>query len=81
MTIKINFVNVNIGNQVNNSSLHVGVNNQTGRDGHSKFGYTNGMFIGMNHTANNINVGNDSDVVDVPINDQDIKYGIQNQQW
>ncbi|GAE24859.1 hypothetical protein JCM9140_819 [Halalkalibacter wakoensis JCM 9140] len=80
MAVSVNFAAVNINTQSNNSGLFIGSNNQTGWDGHTKFSFGNGQFLGMNGTANNMNIVNDTDVIDAPMNDQDVKPGVQNQQ-
>ncbi|WP_088035963.1 hypothetical protein [Evansella clarkii] len=80
MAVAVNFAAVNINSQSNTSGLFVGANNSVGWDGHAKFTYGNGQFLGMNGSVNNINIAADPDVIDAPVNDQDIKPGLQNQQ-
>ncbi|MDQ0253587.1 hypothetical protein J2S74_000959 [Evansella vedderi] len=80
MALAINFAAVNINAQSNSTGLFVGSNNQVGWDGHQKFSYGSGQFLGINGSANNINIVADTDVIDAPINDQDIKPGLNNQQ-
>ncbi|GAE24860.1 hypothetical protein JCM9140_820 [Halalkalibacter wakoensis JCM 9140] len=80
MAVVINFLAINVNSQSNNAGVFIGVNNQVGWDGHTKFSMGNGQFLGLNGSVNNINILNDADVIDAPINDQDIKPGIQNQQ-
>ena len=80
MAVIINFLAINVNTISNGSGVFVGINNAVGWDAHSKFSMGNGQFLGMNGTANNINILLDNDIIDAPINDQDIKPGLQNQQ-
>ncbi|MBU9712321.1 hypothetical protein [Evansella tamaricis] len=80
MAIAVNFAAVNINSQSNNTGLFAGNNNTVGWDGHVKFTYGNGQYLGINATANNVNVVGDTDLIDAPIMDQDIKPGLNNQQ-
>ncbi|MDQ0253586.1 hypothetical protein J2S74_000958 [Evansella vedderi] len=80
MAVVINFLAINVNSQSNNSGVFIGSNNQVGWDSHSKFSYGNGQFLGMNGTINNLNILMDQDIIDAPINDQDIKPGLNNQQ-
>ena len=80
MAIALNFAAININSQTKGSGLFVGGNNVVGWDAHAKFTYGNGQYMGINGSVNNINITSDIDIIDAPINDQDIKPGLQNQQ-
>lgn len=79
MTISIFFNAINVLNLNSNSVVAIGENAQSGWDSHSK-GNTGSTFHGMSlHSANLITIM-DPDVIDAPINDQDIKPAWQIQQ-
>ncbi|MBU9712322.1 hypothetical protein [Evansella tamaricis] len=80
MAVVINFLAINVNSMSNNSGVFLGSNNSVGWDGHAKFSFGNGQYLGMNGSFNNLNILMDQDVIDAPINDQDIKPGLNNQQ-
>ncbi|WP_078597581.1 hypothetical protein [Evansella clarkii] len=80
MAVVINFLAINVNSQSNGAGVFVGINNTVGWDSHAKFSMGNGQYLGINGTANNVNILLDSDIIDAPVFDQDIKPGLQNQQ-
>ena len=80
MAISIVFGAINVNTQSENAGIFLGANNQVGWDSHSKGSNGNGSFSGSNISFNNVNILIDNDLVDSPINDQDVKPGLLNQQ-
>ena len=80
MTISILFNAINVLNMQTNSVVTIGENAQTGWDSHSKVNTGNGSFLGMSLNSTNLVAIFDPDVIDAPINEQDIKPSWQIQQ-
>ncbi|QSO48270.1 hypothetical protein [Alicyclobacillus mengziensis] len=73
----VGFNTVNVGTITQNSGIFAGDVKITGFDSHEKENLGGSKIYG-NHTIeySNVNYTHDSDVVDTPINDQDIKSGV-----
>ena len=72
----ITFDEINVTSLANNAAVSVGNNRQSGWDAHSKTNTGIGPYYDDSVTCNNISVIDDADIIDSPINDQDIKPNI-----
>jgi hypothetical protein len=79
LAVTINFISINVNTLDTDATISVGENNQGGWDAHSKNTFGSGMFFGNTFNSYNLNVIPDNDIIDAPINDQDIKPSVQNQ--
>ncbi|MDD4570541.1 MAG: spore germination protein [Tepidanaerobacteraceae bacterium] len=80
MTISILFNAINVLNMQTNSVVTIGENAQTGWDSHGKSNIGNGSFLGVSLNSANLVTIIDPDIIDAPINDQDVKPTWQIQQ-
>lgn len=79
VAIAINFAAINVNAMNRDATIAIGENNQAGWSAHNKSNFGNGLFFGINFTANQLNNILDNDVVDSPINDMDGIPSAQNQ--
>ena len=80
MAISILFNAINVITLQSHSLVAIGENEQGGWDNHSKNNIGSGSFNGISFSTANLTTIIDPDVIDSPINDQDIKPGTQIQQ-
>lgn len=80
MAVSILFNAINVVSMLSNSVVAVGENMQAGWDSHSKANTGNGSFNGLGFNTANLVTIIDPDIIDTPINDQDLKPGNQIQQ-
>ncbi len=73
MAISIVFNMINVNSINTDAAISIGENNLGGWDTHSKNNYGNGSFYGNTFNTVNFNLLSDHDLIDSPINDQDIK--------
>lgn len=74
MAVCINFITIQINSLENDAGVFFGENVQSGWDSHSKNNQAMGQVFGnLNATLAPINIINDSDVIDSPVNDQDLE--------
>ena len=76
-TTHIGFQSLHVNSMQQNAGVFVGDTNITGLDQHQKQNQASGSVFGHNNTLmGNLNVNDDRDFIDSPINDQDIKSGM-----
>lgn len=80
MAVSILFNAINVITVQSHSLVTVGENQQGSWDNHSKSNIGSGSFNGFSITSANFATIIDPDIVDAPINDQDIKPDTQIQQ-
>jgi len=79
MAISINFVSIVINSQNTNSTVSLGENAQSAWNAHQKKNFGNGMYFGNTASPNNIINILDNDIIDMPVQDNDIAPTAQNQ--
>lgn len=79
MAVTISFVAINVNSQETNATVSIGENSQAAWTSHNKQNFGNGMFFGNTLTPNNWILISDNDVIDMPVNDNDITPSAQNQ--
>ena len=73
---RIKFDEINVTSLSGNAAISVGKNRQSGWDAHSKANTGIGQHYDDSITCNNLSVIDDADLIDSPINDQDVKASI-----
>lgn len=79
MALSINFVSINVNAVNREGMISIGENNQPGWSAHGKTMFGNCQVIGMSLIANVVNNMMDSDILDSPIEDQDMLPTMQSQ--
>ncbi|MDA8333602.1 MAG: hypothetical protein M0Z41_01200 [Peptococcaceae bacterium] len=72
-SLDIKFDNIDVNVLDTQSLIAVGNNSQSAWDSHSKSNGGLGYLYGTASVASNVNTVQDNDIIDTPINDQDIK--------
>ena len=73
---RITLDEINVTSLSGNAAISVGKNRQSGWDAHSKANTGIGQHYDDSITCNNLSVIDDADLIDSPINDQDVKASI-----
>lgn len=74
MSVALQIGLINVGGMQSDAGIFFGQNMQNGWDSHGKTNQAGPSVTGFfNHVSSYLNILSDPDIIDVPINDQDIK--------